>query len=72
MAKPVCTYDLAMAAGRDEADRSMKAAGRSRWSREDYNHAVRTFARLYPQREQIERLGAASEARERVLREGAA
>lgn len=41
------TYDLAMAAARDAGNRSMRAAGRERWSREDYRAAVDEFKRLY-------------------------
>jgi hypothetical protein len=40
------TYRIAMAAGRDAADRNMKAAGRTRWSEEDWNVAAETVARL--------------------------
>lgn len=41
------TYKLAMAAGRDAANRRMRKAGRTKWTRGDYNEAARTFARLY-------------------------
>jgi hypothetical protein len=40
--------DIPRAAGWDAGDRSMKAAGRSRWTRQDYNAAVREFNRLAP------------------------
>lgn len=40
------TYSLAMAAGRDAANRRMVAAGRTQWNRADYNHAARVVARL--------------------------
>jgi hypothetical protein len=40
--------ELAMAAGRDAANERMRSAGRTAWSRADYNAAVRTFNRLYP------------------------
>lgn len=43
------TYSLAMAAAKDAANRRMRAAGRTAWSRGDYNHSVETFERLYPQ-----------------------
>ena len=42
------TYDLAMAAGRDAANRSMRAAGRSCWNEDDYNVAARELQRLWP------------------------
>lgn len=34
------THTLAMAAGRDAGNRSMRAAGRTSWSREDWNAAA--------------------------------
>ena len=43
------TYDLAMAAAKDEANRQMRSAGRKVWSSDDYNLAVQTFERLLPQ-----------------------
>lgn len=42
-------HDLAIAAGADEADRQMRAAGRTSWTREDYNAAVREYERVDPQ-----------------------
>ena len=45
---PVMTYRTAMAAGEDAANRQMRKAGRTKWSRADYNIAARTFNRLYP------------------------
>lgn len=42
------TYKLAMAASRDAGNRSMKRAGRAKWSRADYNAAVVEFNRLWP------------------------
>jgi hypothetical protein len=42
------TYDTAMALGADEAERSMREGGRTAWSREDYNRAVRKFNKLHP------------------------
>jgi hypothetical protein len=41
------TYPLAMAVGQDAGNRSMRAAGRTRWSDEDYNVAAAQFARAY-------------------------
>ena len=40
------TYELAMAAAKDSANRRMLAAGRTKWNRADYNMAARTFDRL--------------------------
>ena len=42
------TYQLAMAAGTDAANRRMRAAGRTKWNRADYSEAARTFNRLWP------------------------
>ena len=43
MSAPIMTYELAMAAGRDAANRRMRNAGRTKWSRGDYNQAVKVF-----------------------------
>lgn len=40
------TYELAMAAGRDAANRNMRKAGRSVWNEDDYNVAIDTYTRL--------------------------
>lgn len=40
------TYDLAMAAGRDAGNRSMRKAGRSAWNREDWGAAAECTNRL--------------------------
>ncbi len=45
------TYDLAMAAAKDAANRQMRAAGRSKWSIDDYVLMCETFDRLYPARD---------------------
>jgi hypothetical protein len=37
---------IARAAGRDEGNRSMRAAGRSAWNEDDWNAACETFDRL--------------------------
>jgi hypothetical protein len=37
---PVPTYAIAMAAGRDAGNKSMKAAGRSAWNEEDWDAAA--------------------------------
>lgn len=48
MPQPVMTYELAMAASRDAGNERMRKAGRTAWSVGDYNHAVRTFEKLWP------------------------
>lgn len=40
------TYKIAMAAGRDAGNRSMRAAGRKVWSEADWNAAAAVTARL--------------------------
>lgn len=40
------TYHLAMAAGRDAANRRAEQAGRTSWSRADYNHAAKVVEQL--------------------------
>ena len=35
------TYNMAMAAGWDEGDRSAKKAGRKKWNRSDWNAAAK-------------------------------
>jgi hypothetical protein len=48
--KPITmTYDLAMAAGRDAGNRSMRRAGREQWNEDDWNRAAETFAGLWPE-----------------------
>jgi hypothetical protein len=42
----ILTYDIAMAAGQDEANRRMRAAGRKKWSRADYNACIDRVNRL--------------------------
>jgi hypothetical protein len=46
--KMVMDYDLAMAIGRDAGNRSMRKAGRTAWSREDYNASVDAFEACLP------------------------
>ena len=41
------TYDMAMAAARDEANRNMRRMGRKAWDADDYNVAVETFERIF-------------------------
>ena len=41
------TYAIAMAAARDAGNRSMREAGRMKWSRKDYSVASATFNKLY-------------------------
>lgn len=40
------TYQIAMAAGRDAANRQMKASGRSAWNEDDFNLAAEVANRL--------------------------
>ena len=47
------TYELAMAAAKDEANLRMRAAGRTKWNQADYNLAARTFDRLCFRRMEI-------------------
>ena len=42
-------YDMAHAAAWDAGNRSMKGAGRSKWSVEDWNAMCSEFARLMPE-----------------------
>lgn len=42
------TMKLVYAAGHDAGNRSMRSAGRTKWSRADYNAAATEFARLAP------------------------
>lgn len=52
MAKRIeMTYELAMAAGRDAGNRSMRRGGRTCWAVADWNVACETFARLLRVRE---------------------
>lgn len=44
--KPVLTYELAMAAARDAANLQMRANGRKKWNRDDYNAACVVFEEL--------------------------
>lgn len=46
----VMTYDIAMGAGQDAGNRSMRRAGRTAWSEDDYNVAVEEFNRLWPEK----------------------
>jgi hypothetical protein len=48
MTRPTMTYDLAMAAAKDAAERQRRADGRTTWSAEDYQLSVDTFVRLFP------------------------
>lgn len=47
MKKPI-TYNIAHAAGADAATARMRGEGRTKWNTEDYQLAVDTFNRLYP------------------------
>lgn len=43
------TRQLAWAAATDAGNASMRQAGRTKWSRKDYNTAARTFNELWPE-----------------------
>lgn len=43
---PTMTYALAMAAGRDAGNRSMRKAGRASWNETDFDASVTEFNRL--------------------------
>lgn len=45
--KPMMGYHEAMEAGRKAAAERCRKAGRTKWSQDDYNEAVRTFDRLH-------------------------
>ena len=49
MPAPVMTYDLAMAIFKDTANRSMRKAGRTSWSEDDYNAGVEAFNKCLPE-----------------------
>lgn len=59
MARMTMTSAMARAAAQDAANRQMRKAGRKKWSRADYNLAVRTFDRLWPSEGRVARRGAA-------------
>jgi hypothetical protein len=40
------TYHIAMAAGRDAGNRSMKAAGRTKWNEDDWDAAAATTEQI--------------------------
>ena len=40
------TYEMAMSAGKDAANRQMRKAGRKKWNKADYNLAARTANKL--------------------------
>ena len=48
MSKPTMSYDIAMAIFKDAANRSMRKAGRTVWSVEDFNAGVDAFDRCLP------------------------
>jgi len=41
------TYKIAMAAGQDAGNRSMRAAGRTSWNEDDYAAAAAVFHAIY-------------------------
>ncbi len=44
--KPVLTYDIAYAAGKDAANRRMRKGNRTKWDVDDYNEAAKECNRL--------------------------
>ncbi len=42
-------HEVASSAGKDVATRRMRKAGRTKWSREDYNAAVAEYNRVHPE-----------------------
>jgi len=53
MTKITITREIARAAAMDAGDRSMRQAGRTAWSGEDYNVMVMEFDRLWPEERDI-------------------
>lgn len=49
------TPSIIYAVGADAGNASMRAAGRSKWSRDDYNAAARASAPLWDLRDEAER-----------------
>ena len=49
MTKITITREIARAAAMDAGDHSMRHAGRTVWSREDYNAMIGEFNRLWPE-----------------------
>lgn len=49
MTQPKMTRALAEAAAKDAANEQMRKEGRGHWNRHDYNLAVQTFERLWPE-----------------------
>lgn len=49
MTTPTLTRDLAWSIATDTANTQMRNAGRACWNRDDYNLAIETFDRLWPQ-----------------------
>lgn len=45
---PRITREIAQAAATDAGNRRMRALGRQRWDRDDFNEAVRVFDELMP------------------------
>ena len=46
MPKQKLTYEIAMSAGKDAANRQMRKAGRKKWNKSDYNLFSRTANKL--------------------------
>lgn len=49
MPRMTLTCEFARAAATDAGNENMRQHGRKRWSRQDYNVAVRTFNKLCPE-----------------------
>lgn len=56
MPSPVITREIAHAASWDAGNRSMRSAGRTAWSEDDYNAAVAEYNRLWPLEVELEEL----------------
>lgn len=46
--QPEITHGLAIAAGHDAGNRSMRKGGRTKWAVKDWREACKTFERLWP------------------------
>jgi len=62
------TPEIARAAAADAGTRSMRAGGRTAWSREDYNRAVAAYDRILPLETEMRYMGAVPDDEERSRR----
>lgn len=53
----IITYEIAMAAGQDAGNRSMRAAGSTKWSRKDWSVARDETSRLWTPETARQRVG---------------